>query len=138
MAVKNFNKLYTLWKIIKNGELYYNKDNKLKVSELICDWNCLSYVINNKAAKKLTSKLYYHKKYVLDSCIIHHVADFLIYTLLQTYTYKYPLFCVKKKDISYIREKLSKKTLLFLKKKRKEQEEKLKLHKLKSIKSYEK
>jgi GR25 family glycosyltransferase involved in LPS biosynthesis len=66
------------------------------------DYGCVAYLINNKAAKKFIKNIYHNKKYVLDSSLDYHVADYLIYKSLKTYVYKYPYFTIKKNNTSYI------------------------------------
>jgi GR25 family glycosyltransferase involved in LPS biosynthesis len=85
--------LYTLWKaksLYKNGTF-----------QNYADWSCAAYIINNKAANKFMNQLYKHGKYQLPDNSFH-VADFLIYDMLTTYTYKYPFFTIRKNNISYI------------------------------------
>ena len=93
----NYDKPYTLW----DKNLTYGYDTKNELSNN-ADWGMQSYIINNKAAKKITNKLYHNKKYVLDDSIPLHFADYLIYKLLKTYVYKYPYFKYRNNNTSYI------------------------------------
>lgn len=89
----NFKSEYTLWKPeckYKNG-MFENK----------ADWGCIAYVINGKGAKKLMDKLYIDNKYDLSNSIAI-VADYLLYTFLRTYTYKYEFFPSRKNNNTYI------------------------------------
>jgi len=58
------------------------------------------YLITKNAAKKIIHKLY-HKKYVLNNDTFH-VADFLLFDTLKTYTYKQNLFTIRKNNDSSI------------------------------------
>uniref|UniRef100_A0A6C0D3V1 Glycosyl transferase family 25 domain-containing protein n=1 Tax=viral metagenome TaxID=1070528 RepID=A0A6C0D3V1_9ZZZZ len=88
-----FKSEYTLWKPTceyKNGE-FKNK----------ADWGCIAYIINMKGAKNLMDKLYIDNKYDLSNSICN-VADYLLYTFLRTYTYKYEFFPSRKNNDTYI------------------------------------
>jgi GR25 family glycosyltransferase involved in LPS biosynthesis len=68
--------LYTLWEINCKQRCFAN-------------WNAIAYIINKKAALSLM-KLY-DGKYHLDNSYFH-VADYLLFTKLTTYVYKYSFF----------------------------------------------
>jgi GR25 family glycosyltransferase involved in LPS biosynthesis len=66
------------------NELYtLNRNGKIS--------SCLSYIINKNSAKKLINMIKKDNKYILHNNRIH-TADDYIYSLLKTYTYKYPYF----------------------------------------------
>ena len=95
------NNLYTVWdKTFTSG---YDRNNLLRNN---ADWSTISYVINNKSAKKFIQEIYHNKKYVLRDTykgdVLLHFADYLIYKMLKTYVYKYPLFSIRKKHDTYI------------------------------------
>jgi GR25 family glycosyltransferase involved in LPS biosynthesis len=124
--------LYKLWKpkcIYKNGEF-----------DTLADWGCIAYIINNKAAKKLMDKLYVNGKYNLPDNTVH-VSDYLIFDYCKTYTYKYPYFCTRAKNKTYVQvedcKKKNAKHFSFLKKSEKilkDREKMLKKHKNKTMK----
>ena len=62
-----------------------------------------AYIINQKGAQKLMSKICNQNKYDLNIDISHN-ADIYLYEELNTYTYKYPYFIYKTDNNSYIHE----------------------------------
>jgi len=83
-----YKKLYNKWK----HRLGSNANN---------DMSTIGYLINNKAAKKLTKDLYHNNKYVFEANY-QHQSDGLLYQKLRTYVYKYPLFTYKNKNDTQI------------------------------------
>jgi GR25 family glycosyltransferase involved in LPS biosynthesis len=80
------------WDIIMLAYVFIYKLNSLytfntygKIS------SCLSYIINKNSAKKLINMIKKDNKYILYNNRIH-TADDYIYSLLNTYAYKYPYF----------------------------------------------
>ena len=86
MKPKQNKKLYTHWKL----NTYYNYNTIL----LHNDFGAESYIITNKAAKKLVNEIYHNKKYILDEHIQHYTDSF-IFTKLNTFTYKFPFFTTR-------------------------------------------
>jgi GR25 family glycosyltransferase involved in LPS biosynthesis len=74
----------------------------VKCNQLHCtaDWGTQSYLIHKKAAKRLLDLLY-NKKYTLNNDT-YHVADYLLYDTLKTYTFKSPFFYNRKNNDSFI------------------------------------
>jgi GR25 family glycosyltransferase involved in LPS biosynthesis len=64
-----------------------------------------AYIIKKDAAKKLIQQIYLHDthKYILHNNIKHE-ADIYIYSLLSSYTYKYPFFIYKTDNDSNIHD----------------------------------
>ena len=93
----NYNKLYSKWDP-SNIKIGYSNNQLVNTQH---EWSAAAYIINNKAAKKIIKQIYHSNKFVLDDCIPLHVADYLIFILLITYTYKYQMFCIRKNNISY-------------------------------------
>lgn len=66
----------------------------------ISDWGVQAYLITKNAAKKIIHELY-DKKYSLKNDTFH-VADYLLFDTLKTYTYKKNLFTIRKNNESSI------------------------------------
>ncbi len=114
-------KLYNLWKHKPKG------DN---------DFGCISYLINNKAAKKLINDIYHNKKYKLEENI-RHEADIYIYLKIKTYSYKYPFFTYRDNNNTYIQSNVDykrKSTMNKFYKKISQKQNKTKKNKTKKIK----
>lgn len=97
------------WEIIRlssnrflNGPIkkYRTFTIKCNSTDCLADWGAQAYLITKNAAKKIIHELY-HKKYVLKNDTFH-VADYLLFDTLKTYTYKQNLFTIRKKNDSYI------------------------------------
>ena len=89
-----YKKVYNLWKLDK-------------INYKHSDWGTVSYLINNKAAKKIIKSIYINGKYKLENNIKHQ-ADLYIYLKLKTYGYKYPFFTFRKNNNTYIQKKVKK------------------------------
>jgi len=97
------------WEIIRlssnrflNGPIkkYRTFTIKCNSTDCIADWGAQAYLITKNAAKKIIHELY-HKKYLLKNDTFH-VADFLLFDTLKTYTYKQNFFMICKNNISFI------------------------------------
>lgn len=99
------------WDIIR---LSYNRFMKKTVTKkynpfkVICnstncvtDWGAQAYLIHKKAAKQIIDELY-DKKYKLENDTFH-VADYLLFSKLKTYTYNKKFFDIPKKNTSYVK-----------------------------------
>jgi GR25 family glycosyltransferase involved in LPS biosynthesis len=65
-----------------------------------CKWGTISYLIHKRAALKLM-RLWNGKTYQLPTNTFH-VADYFLYDLLTTYSYKYPYFLDRKDNDTQI------------------------------------
>ena len=126
---------YVLWK----AKCIYSKDGEFQT---IADWGSIGYIINNKAAKKFVNQLYKNGKYHLPDNSFH-VADYLIYDMIKTYAFKYPYFCTRKNNTTYIQtddcKKKNRDHFAFMKytqRKLKDREKMLKQHKNKTMKNH--
>jgi GR25 family glycosyltransferase involved in LPS biosynthesis len=82
-------KLFQKWQVKWEYQNNSYRSDKLKN---IANWGADAYLINKKGAKKLMHQLCEkNNKYNLPDDI-PHFADLLIFYLLNTYIYKYPLF----------------------------------------------
>ena len=99
----------TDWEIIMVGYNYGNlepvpelKDWSYNSNEYITQhaWGAYSYLINKKAANKISSS-YKSNKYKLSDKATH-TSDTYLYAILKTYVYKYPLFTYRTKNDSLI------------------------------------
>lgn len=98
------------WEIIRlssnrflNGPIkkkYRTFTVKCNSTDCIADWGAQAYLITKNAAKKIINELY-HKKYLLKNDTFH-VADYLLFDKLKTYTYIENLFTIRKKNVSFI------------------------------------
>jgi GR25 family glycosyltransferase involved in LPS biosynthesis len=97
------------WDIIRlSSPAKYPRINKkyrsftVKCNKTHCtaDWGTQAYLIHKKAAKRLLDLLY-NKKYTLNNDTFH-VADYLLYDTLKTYTFKRPFFDNRKNNDSFI------------------------------------
>jgi GR25 family glycosyltransferase involved in LPS biosynthesis len=68
-----------------------------------CRWSAAAYVIHKRAALKLM-KLWNGMTYKLPPNTFH-VADYLIYAILTTYTYKTPFFLIRKDNDTQLQVK---------------------------------
>jgi GR25 family glycosyltransferase involved in LPS biosynthesis len=82
-------KLYTLWEPCKRTGTF--------------DYNAIAYLIHKKAALSLMHQLY-NGKYTIDNSILH-VADYLTFSKLITYIYKYPFFLPREQNDTNIQRK---------------------------------
>jgi GR25 family glycosyltransferase involved in LPS biosynthesis len=73
---------------------------KCNSTQCIADWGAQAYLITKNAAKKIIHELY-HKKYLLKNDTFH-VADYLLFDKLKTYTYKENFFTIRKNNVSFI------------------------------------
>jgi GR25 family glycosyltransferase involved in LPS biosynthesis len=96
------------WEIIRlssnrflNGpkKKYHTFTVKCHSTHCMADWGSQAYLITKNAAKKIIHELH-HKKYVLKNDTFH-VADYLLFNTLKTYTYK-NLFTIRKNNDSSI------------------------------------
>jgi GR25 family glycosyltransferase involved in LPS biosynthesis len=76
-----------------NSSQEYDKNNDTYFSTI-------AYLINKKGSNKLMN-IYNNNKYVLNNSLLQ-VADSYIYTTLNTYVYKYPMFIYKTDNDSLI------------------------------------
>lgn len=84
-------KLFQKWEVKWGYQESNHQTNKLRN---IANWGADAYLINKKGAKKLMKELKNkNNKYHLPDHI-PHFADLLIFNLLNTYIYKYPLFSI--------------------------------------------
>jgi len=86
---KTVTKKYDPFKVICNS------------TNCVANWGAQAYLIHKKAAKQIIAELY-DKKYKLENDMFH-VADYLLFHKLKTYTYNKKLFDIQKKNISYIK-----------------------------------
>jgi GR25 family glycosyltransferase involved in LPS biosynthesis len=92
-TTKVYKNLYTLW-------------NPICKQKCHTDYNAIAYLIHKKAAISLIHSLY-DGKYNLDNSVIH-VADFLLFSKLITYVYKYPFFLPRENNDTNIQHKYTK------------------------------
>jgi GR25 family glycosyltransferase involved in LPS biosynthesis len=88
-----YKNLYTLWAPICKQKCHI-------------DYNTIAYIIHKKAAISLINSLY-DGKYNLDNSVIH-VADYLIFSKLITYVYKYSYFLPRDNNDTNIQHKYTK------------------------------
>jgi len=80
----------------------YNKRFFKKNNPNPCKWSAAAYLIHKRAALKLM-RLWDGKKYRLPPNT-NHLADYLLFDLLTTYTFKAPYFLVRKNNNTYIQK----------------------------------
>jgi len=99
----------SLWKKYSSipKKKYRSFTVKCYSDDCMADWGAQAYLIHKKAAKKIIDT-FYDKKYKLNNDTFH-VADYLLFDELKTYTYKTPFFDNRKNNDSFIQTRKLKK-----------------------------